>query len=111
LVRFNGIARGLVGRGGISNSRNLYASFYGKGDVNHHLGTGFFVHNKIISAVRRVGFVSDRMSYITPKGRWCDIIVLNVHAPTEVKDVTEFCLGGPKVRDHWEYLQIGGSIT
>jgi hypothetical protein len=25
------------------------------------------------------------MSYITPKGR-CDIIVLNVHAPTEVKD-------------------------
>jgi exonuclease III len=31
-------------------------------------------------------FVSDRMSYITLKGRWCDIIVLNVHAPTENKD-------------------------
>jgi hypothetical protein len=27
------------------------------------------------------------MSYITPRGRWCDIIVLNVHAPTE--DETE----------------------
>jgi hypothetical protein len=26
------------------------------------------------------------MSYITPKGRWCDIIVLNVHAPIEDKD-------------------------
>jgi hypothetical protein len=26
------------------------------------------------------------MSYITLKGRWCDIIVLNVHAPTEDKD-------------------------
>jgi hypothetical protein len=33
-----------------------------------------------------VEFVSDRMLYIILKGRWCDIIVLNVHAPTEDKD-------------------------
>jgi hypothetical protein len=33
-----------------------------------------------------VEFVSDRMSYIILKGRWCDIIELNVHAPTEDKD-------------------------
>jgi hypothetical protein len=26
------------------------------------------------------------MLYITLKGCWCDIIVLNVHAPTEDKD-------------------------
>jgi hypothetical protein len=26
------------------------------------------------------------MLYVTLKGRWCDIIVLNVHAPTEDKD-------------------------
>jgi hypothetical protein len=44
------------------------------------------VHNRIISAVIRVEFVSDRMSYIILKGRWCDIIVLNVHAPTQYKD-------------------------
>jgi hypothetical protein len=43
------------------------------------------VHNRIISAVRRVEFVSDRMSYIILRGRWCHIIVLNVHAPTEDK--------------------------
>jgi hypothetical protein len=26
------------------------------------------------------------MSYITPRGCWCDIFVLNMYAPTEDKD-------------------------
>jgi hypothetical protein len=43
------------------------------------------VHKRIISAVKRVEFVSDRMSYITLRGCWCHVIVLNVHAPTEDK--------------------------
>jgi hypothetical protein len=37
-------------------------------------------------AVKRVELISDRMSYITLKGRWCDTIVLNEHAPTKDKD-------------------------
>jgi hypothetical protein len=41
------------------------------------------VHKRIISAVRRVEFVSERMSYIILRGHWHDIIVLNVHVPTE----------------------------
>jgi endonuclease/exonuclease/phosphatase family metal-dependent hydrolase len=39
------------------------------------------VHKRIISAVRRVEFVSDRMSCIILRGHWCNIIVVNVHAP------------------------------
>jgi hypothetical protein len=40
-----------------------------------------------VSAVKRVEFVSDRMSYIILRGRWCNIIVLNVHAPAEEDDI------------------------
>jgi hypothetical protein len=43
------------------------------------------VHKRFTSAVKRVEFVSDRMSDIILRGRWCHINVLNFHAPTEDK--------------------------
>jgi exonuclease III len=38
------------------------------------------MHKGIMSKVKRVKFVSEKI-----RGRWCRIIVLNVHAPTEDK--------------------------
>ena len=50
-----------------------------------NLEHNFFVHYTIVSAVKRVEFVSSRMSYIVLRGCWCIIIVLNVHAASEEK--------------------------
>jgi hypothetical protein len=61
--------------GGGTERAGEYTFFAGPGNDTHDLGTGFFVHERIMSAVKMVEFVS----------RWCNIIVLNVHAPTEDK--------------------------
>jgi len=67
-----------VGQRGQSKSRE-------KETKSHELGTEFLVHHRIVSAVKRVEFVSDRVSYIFLSGRWCSIVVLNVPAPGEEK--------------------------
>jgi hypothetical protein len=70
---------------GCTEPAGEYIFLSGKGNENHEFGTGFFLRKIIISAVNKVELVSDRMSYIILRGRWCDIIVLNVHVPTEDK--------------------------
>jgi hypothetical protein len=39
----------------------------------------------VVSAVKRVEFVSNRLSYIVLKGLWCNITIANVHAPSQEK--------------------------
>jgi hypothetical protein len=59
--------------------------FYEKRSESHELGTHFFAHKRIISAVKRVEFVSIRMLYIILRVRWCDVIVMKVRVATEDK--------------------------
>jgi hypothetical protein len=62
-----------------------YNFFYEKGNENHRLETGFLIHHRIVSAVQTVEFISDRMSHMVLRGCWCNVIVLNAHAPSEEK--------------------------
>jgi exonuclease III len=74
-----------VRRDKVGTVRADYYIFYGKENENQQLGAGLFVHHKTVSAVKRVDFVRDRMSYVVLRGRWCNIIILNVRVPTEEK--------------------------
>jgi hypothetical protein len=53
---------------------------YGNGNANHYIGTGVFIGRGIIPVVKRIEFISERTSYITLRGRSCDIVP-NVCAP------------------------------
>jgi len=45
----------------------------------------YFVHRRIVPAVKRVAFVSDMLSYIVLRVLWRNIIVVHVHATSEEK--------------------------
>jgi hypothetical protein len=59
-----------------------YTFVYGEGNMDQQLVTRFFIHKRIMSAVRRAEFISDRLAYII-LSCWCNIIILNLHTPCE----------------------------
>jgi hypothetical protein len=83
-VRLSGYT-GHVGEGGRTERVEDYTSFYGEGNEDHQLGTGFVVHKKIVSAVRRVEFIGCRISHIILRGHLCRTVVLTVRAVCEDK--------------------------
>jgi hypothetical protein len=95
-----------------------YTLFYWKRNGNHELSTSFFVKKIITLAVKRVRFVSDRMSYIILRGLWCGIIVLNVHAtPKHNRNLftykCDFCCRGCHVvqyRVYAVYLNLANCL-
>ena len=62
-----------------------YIFFQWKRKRKSSIGNRIFVHHRIISSIKRAGFLIDRMSYIVLRGRWCIIVVLKVLASTEEK--------------------------
>jgi len=74
----NAVSRGLMIQVRFNGSTGLQ-----KGQGRCWARTGFFACKRMISAVKRVKVLSNRMSYRVLRGCWCDISMLDVRAPTE----------------------------
>ena len=66
-----------------------YTIFYSCNESRHIFGTGFAVHNRVLSLV--VGFeaINERMCVLRLRGKLFNYSLVNVHAPTEDKDIDE----------------------
>ncbi|KAI5717474.1 hypothetical protein M8J77_006391 [Diaphorina citri] len=69
-----------VGEGSIT--KDGYKLIYG-GTDKHFLGTAFLIRDKYCGNIKKNAFISDRLSYIRMRGSFNDLVIFNVHAPTE----------------------------
>lgn len=77
--------------------------FCGKCEQNHQQGTGFAVHESIIHAVTEFKDVNPRTS--TFRTGNMDIVLINVHAPTDEKDEEEKELFYAILEDVYDSIQ------
>jgi hypothetical protein len=71
--------------GGGTDPAGEYTFFDGKRNENHELGTDFLCIRESYEQLRGLRLLVIGCQYIILRGRWCHIIVLNVHAPTKDK--------------------------
>jgi len=79
--------------------------FSSKCEQNHQLGTGFAVHECIIQPVREFRDINPRISTLTLRTGNMDIVLINVHAPTDEKDEEEKELFYTILKDVYESVK------
>ncbi|XP_023311624.1 craniofacial development protein 2-like [Anoplophora glabripennis] len=62
-------------------------AFLNSGGDNRVLGTGFLVSPEIKSLIMKFKPVSDRLCYLRIRGKFQNISLINIHAPTEEADL------------------------
>jgi hypothetical protein len=68
--------------------KRICTFFYSNGKANDKSDSNLFVHEGVISVVKRTGIVSNRLSDIILSGHSCDInIILDMYASNENKSV------------------------
>ena len=73
------------GQGQIKKDKyNLYYSC--KEDQTGYLGTGFIIKKEITKNVMGFETINERICKIRLKGKYHNITLINIHAPTEEKD-------------------------
>jgi len=63
-----------------------YTIFFSGMENTHHFGSGFAVHRTLVPYIKKFNPVSERISILTINTSPINICIVNVHAPTEVKD-------------------------
>uniref|UniRef100_A0A182NDQ1 Endonuclease/exonuclease/phosphatase domain-containing protein n=1 Tax=Anopheles dirus TaxID=7168 RepID=A0A182NDQ1_9DIPT len=76
---------------GVQNRRgsNRYDIFYSCHDRHHMLGTGFAVGPRLKSEIIGFEAINDRLCTLRMRGKFYNISLINVHAPTEDKEEEE----------------------
>ena len=70
-------------KGGTLRARDCIFSM--ENETKSSIGNRNFVHQRRATEVKRIKCLGDRISSMVLRVRWCNIIVLNVHAPSEEK--------------------------